>query len=55
MGGSLYHMSTVSRVKDRIVLGADELMSIGIVTHSDFLVSTGLLISHKTTIGEVYQ
>ena len=55
MGGSLYHTSTVSGVKDRIVLGADKLMRIGIVTHSDSLVSTGLLISHKAAIGEVYQ
>jgi hypothetical protein len=52
---SLYHASTVSRVKDRIVLGTDELMSIWIVTYSDSLVSTGLLISHKAAIGEVYQ
>ncbi len=51
----LYHTSTVSRVKDRIVLGTDELMSIWIVTYSDPLVSTGLLISHKAAIGEVYQ
>ncbi len=52
---SLYHTSTISRVKDRIVLGTDELMSIGIVTYSDSLMSTGLFISHKAAIGEVYQ
>src|SRR5437867_10052841 len=52
---SLYHTSPVSRIKDRIVLWTDELMSSWIVTHRHSLVSTGMLISHKAATRAAYQ